>query len=239
VFGDRRVMGLVPVLDEERKIGLVVERVPDFVDHILVVDDGSTDGSAAVARDEGAEVIELGRTLGVGAALRTGFEYAVAHEFDVVVVMAGNNKDSPEEIPLLLSRMIEEDADLVQGSRWLGESTDFGHMPFYRKVATRLHPFVFNLISPIKLTDTTNGFRAVTTRLLSDPALDLSQPWLDEYELEVYLLYKTARLGYTVAEVGVTKIYPPKSLGQTKMKPITGWWSILRPLVLLGLRVKR
>jgi dolichol-phosphate mannosyltransferase len=239
VFGDSKVMGLIPVFDEELKIGLVVERVPDLVDHVLVVDDGSTDGSAAVARDKGAEVIELGRTLGVGAALRTGFEYAVAHQFDVVVVMAGNNKDAPEEIPQLLSRMVEEDADLVQGSRWLGESDDFGHMPLYRKVATRLHPFIFNLISPVKLTDTTNGFRAVTTRLLSDPALDLGQPWLDEYELEVYLLYKAARLGYKIGEVGVTKRYPPKSLGQTKMKPITGWWSILRPLVLLGLRLKR
>lgn len=239
MFGDLRVMGLVPVLDEEQKIGLVVERVPDFVDHVLVVDDGSTDGSATVARDKGAEVIELGRTLGVGAALRTGFEYAVANGFDVVVVMAGNNKDSPEEIPLLLTKVVEDGADLVQGSRWLGDGEDFGHMPAYRKVATRLHPFLFNLISPVKLTDTTNGFRAVTTRLLSDLAEDLKQPWLDEYELEVYLLYKAAKQGYAIGEVGVTKRYPPKSLGQTKMKPITGWWSILRPLVLLGFRLKR
>lgn len=234
------MMGLVPVLDEEKKIGSVVERVPqDVVDLTLVVDDGSTDSSPDVARSKGAKVIELGSTIGVGGAIRTGFEYAVAEGFDVVVVMAGNNKDSPEEIPLLLDEILDRPADLVQGSRWLGSADDFGEMPPYRKLATRLHPLLFNLISPKKLTDTTNGFRAVSTKLLSDPALDLDQRWLDEYELEVYLLYKAAKLGYDVSEVGVTKRYPPKSLGQTKMKPITGWWSILRPLVLLGLRIKK
>jgi len=240
MYRDLKVMGLIPVLDEEQKIGEVVERVPDdVVDLTLVVDDGSTDSSAQVARSKGAKVIELGRTIGVGAAIRTGFEHAVAEGFDVVVVMAGNNKDSPEEIPLLLDELIDGPAALVQGSRWLGSAEDFGDMPAYRKLATRLHPMLFNLISPAKLTDTTNGFRAVRTKLLADPNLDLDQRWLDEYELEVYLLYKAAKLGFEVSEVGVTKRYPPKALGQTKMKPITGWWSILRPLVLLGLRIKK
>ena len=230
---------MAPVLDEEEKIGKVVERVPlDVVDLALVVDDGSTDSSADVARSKGAEVIELGRTIGVGAAIRTAYDYAVAKGFDVVVVMAGNNKDSPEEITLLLDAIVEG-ADLVQGSRWLGASTDYGDMPAYRKLATRLHPMLFNLISPTRLSDTTNGFRAVRTTLLQDPKLDLDQRWLDEYELEVYLLWKAAKLGYAVSEVGVTKRYPPKELGQTKMKPITGWWSILRPLVLLGLHIKK
>lgn len=240
MYRDLKVMGLIPVLDEEKKIGLVLERVPnEIVDLTLVVDDGSTDSSPHVARSKSAVVIELAETIGVGAAIRTGFEYAVDKGFDVVVVMAGNNKDSPEEIPLLLDEMVDGPADLVQGSRWLGPAGDFGDMPAYRKVATRIHPMLFNLISPTKLTDTTNGFRAVSARLLSDPKLDLDQRWLDEYELEVYLLYKTAYLGYTLSEVGVTKRYPPKPLGQTKMKPLSGWWSILRPLVLLALRVKR
>ena len=235
-----KIMGLAPVLDEEMKIGSVIDRVPkDVVDLMLVVDDGSTDSSAAVARDRGAEVIELGRTIGVGAAIRTGCEFALKEGFDVVVIMAGNNKDSPEEIPLLLDKMIDGSADLVQGSRWLGASDDLGEMPVYRKLATRLHPWLFNLISPMQLSDTTNGFRAISTKLLSDPGLNLDQRWLDEYELEVYLLYKAAKLGYSVSEVGVTKRYPPKSLGQTKMKPITGWWSILRPLILLGLGIRK
>ncbi len=175
----------------------------------------------------------------MGFAIRTGYQYAVDNGFDVAVVMAGNNKDAPEEIPLLLGPIANGEADLVQGSRWLSESADFGAMPLYRKFATRLHPFLFRLISSAKLTDTTNGFRAARTSMLADPRLALDQEWLDEYELEVYLLYKSAKLGYRVTEVGVTKRYPPKQLGQTKMKPILGWWSILRPLLLLGLGIKK
>jgi hypothetical protein len=75
--------------------------------------------------------------------------------------------------------------------------------------------------------------------VLEDPRLDLDQRWLDEYELEPYLYIKAIRLGYRTAEVPVTKVYPPKSVGQTKMRPITGWWSMLRPLVYLGLGIRR
>lgn len=240
VYRGLSVIAIAPVLDEEAKIREVVRRTPrEVVDEVLVVDDGSTDRSAAVARAEGARVHSMGHVAGVGAAIRAGFRIAVEGGYDVAVVMAGNNKDSPEEIPLLLDPIADDRADFVQGSRFLKARADFGPMPVYRRVATRVHPLLFSLVAGRRVTESTNGFRAIRCSVLADPRLDLDQAWLDEYELEPYLYIRTIRLGYRTAEVPVTKIYPPKSVGQTKMKPITGWWSMLRPLVYLGLGIRK
>jgi dolichol-phosphate mannosyltransferase len=232
-----KVVLIAPVLDEEVKIGEVVRRAPrDIVDTVLVVDDGSKDRSPDVARAGGAEVLAMGATIGVGAALRAGFVWAKHRGFDVIVVIAGNNKDAPEEITRLLDPIVDG-ADFVQGSRFLAGGRT-GGMPLYRHVATRVHPLLFSLTARKWVSESTNGFRAFRATLLDDPRIRLDQSWLDEYELEPYLYWKTIRLGYRTAEVPVTKIYPPKAIGYTKMKPITGWWSMLRPLVLLGLGLR-
>ena len=235
-----RVIAIAPVLNEEKKIGEVVRRTPrDVVDEMLVIDDGCTDSSPEVAKSFGANILTMGRVAGVGAALRAGYEYAVEHHYDIAVVMAGNNKDSPEEIPALIAPIAEGRADFVQGSRFLKREANFGPMPLYRKVATRVHPLLFSLAARKYVTESTNGFRAISRNVLTDPRIDLKQPWLDEYELEPYLYLRTIQAGFRTAEVAVTKVYPPKKLGQTKMKPITGWWSILRPLVYVGLGIRK
>lgn len=234
------VIAIAPAYDEEAKIGHVVRRTPrDVVDEMLVVDDGSSDGTAAVARTAGASVLSLPRVVGVGAALREGYRRAVEGGYDVAVVLAGNNKDAPEEIPLLLDPIAADRADFVQGSRYLTPDAHFGEMPVYRKLATRIHPVLFSLAARRRVTESTNGFRAVHRRVLTDPRIVLAQSWLDAYELEPYLYLRAIQLGYRTVEVPVTKIYPPKQLGQTKMTPIVGWWSILRPLVYVGLGLKR
>lgn len=231
MYRDLSVIAIAPAFDEESKIGTVVRRVPrEVVDEILVVDDGSEDATATVAREAGATVVQLGRTIGVGAAIRAGYEYAVAKRFDVAIVMAGNNKDAPEEIPDLVRPIAEGRADFVQGSRFLKRDANLGAMPLYRRLATRLHPLLFSIVARKRVTESTNGFRAIHTRVLREPRLVLDQRWLDGYELEPYLYLRTIKLGYRTTEVPVTKVYPPKRMGQTKMRPFTDWWAILRPI---------
>jgi dolichol-phosphate mannosyltransferase len=240
MFKGKRVIAIVPAHNEQHKIVHVVARTPrEVVDCVLVVDDGSTDNTAAEVRSGGAEVMSLGQQVGVGAALRAGLAYARREGFDIAVIMAGNNKDNPAEIPRLLGPICDAACDLVIGSRYLAGGRHGGDMPIYRKVATRLHPWLLSLATGKKLTESTNGFRALRLSCLDDRRINLQQAWLDGYALEVYLLYKMIALGYQHIEVPCTKIYPPRKLGNTKMKPIVGWWDILRPVFLLGLRMKR
>lgn len=235
-----KIAVIAPCYNEEAKISSVVTRVRalPIIDEMIVVDDGSSDKSVEVAKGLGATVIPLPSVQGVGAALRTGFEYARTR-CDVIVVIAGNNKDEPQQIPRLLNPIVDGKAVFVQGSRFLDGGGYGGDMPFYRKIATRVHPVFFSFVTGKKVTESTNGFRAFRVSLLDDPKIVLNQSWLDQYELEPYLYYKAITLGHPTAEVPVTKIYPPRKIGNTKMKPITGWWSILRPLILLRMGVRK
>jgi dolichol-phosphate mannosyltransferase len=240
MYKSRTVMLIAPAFNEESKIGAVVRRTPrDIVDAILVVDDGSTDGTAAAARREGAEVVSLGRICGVGAAIRRGFDEAHRRGVEIAVVIAGNNKDAPEEITRLLDPICDEGCDFVIGSRFLAGGRYGGEMPRYRKAATRLHPLLMSLLSGKRVTESSNGYRAMRVDVLDDPRIDLDRRWLDGYRLEVYLMMKLLKLGYRTAEAPVSKIYPPKAAGNTKMRPFLDWWQMLAPIFVVGLGLER
>jgi len=222
----------------ERFIKSPVSRQADY----LIVDDASTDGTTEMIQNferSSVKTIKHKQRSGVGAAIRTAMDYARQHQYEVLVIMAGNDKDNPDEIPFLIDPIVKGGYDLVQGSRYKGHCGIGGDMPLYRKFATRLHPWLLSVLTSKKITDSTNGFRAIRLSMLNDPRINLRQDWLDHYELEPYLLYKAITLGFKVLEVPVTKIYPSKKLGYTKMRPVLGWWSILRPLFLLSLGLKK
>lgn len=235
-----RVLAAVFCYNEGIKLDRTLGRFPRERGYdLLVMDDGSTDDSAERARRHpGVTVLRHDKNSGAGASIRTVHRYAREKGYDVLVLVAGNDKDDPLLIPRLLAP-IERGFDFVQGSRYL-EGGGWGNMPVYRVAATRwMHPLLFSLVSGKRITDSTNGFRAYRLKILDDSEINLEQPWLRQYELEPYLFCKAIRLGYKVCEVPVTKFYPPKELGYTKMAPVTGWWSILRPLVYLGLGIKK
>jgi dolichol-phosphate mannosyltransferase len=208
----------------------------------LIVDDASDDGTTEMVRSfgpRGVKTVKHARRQGVGAAIRTAVRYALGQGYEVLVIMAGNDKDNPEEIPGLIDPIFEGGYDFVQGSRYKGHQGTGGDMPRYRKLATKAHPWLMSLITGSKVTDSTNGFRAFRLSIFDNGRINIDQPWLDQYELEPYLLYKAIVLGYRFTEAPVTKIYPSRKLGYTKMRPLVGWWSILRPLIYLGLGIKK
>src|SRR5262245_27052789 len=158
-----RVITMIAAFNEAEKLRTQFQRfLPGQTDELLLVDDGSTDDSALVGKNAGATVISHPKRRGAGAAVRTAIRYAVENNFDVLAIMAGNDKDRPEEISRLLAK-IDEGYDFVIGSRYLPGGR-YDNTPPYRIFATRfVHPFVVFLTTGRRLTDTSTGFRAIRT----------------------------------------------------------------------------
>jgi len=234
-----RILAATFAYNEGEKIRRTLARHPRERSYdLLLVDDGSTDGSVDTV-DPAVLVIRNARNEGIGASMKRAFQFALDREYDILVIQAGNDKDDPLEIPRLVQPILDGRADFVQGSRFL-DGAGFRNMPRYRVIGTQMvHPLLFSLAARKRVTESTNGFRAFRTAILRDPHVHWHQTWLDRYELEPYLLLKAIALGYRHCEVPVTKIYPSHELGYTKMRPILDWWSILRPIVYLGLGVRR
>jgi len=177
--------------------------------------------------------------MGVGYSLRQGLRYIAETGHDIVAIMAGNGKDDPAEIARVIGPVLRDECDYVQGSRYVpgGRKT---RMPWVRAVFNRLYPFLWTLITHRKCTDVTNGFRCYRLGILKDPRINLRQHWLEGYSLEYYLHYKVLTLGYRFKEVPVSKTYPFGNRGgYSKIQPLKDWWSIVSPLVLLFLGVRR
>jgi dolichol-phosphate mannosyltransferase len=238
VYEGHRVLAMFPFFDEEDKIRLLSERLqPGIVDKFLAINDGSTDSGPSILRERGIEVLDQQRS-GIGACIKRCIKYAQENDYDVLVVMAGNNKDDPAEIPRLLDPILSKDFDYVQGSRFL-EGGSSPNLPKFRKYAIKFLSRIFQIYAGKQCTDLTNGFRAYKISLFNDPDINVWQEWLDTYEYEYYVHFKAYKLEYKVTEVGVTKAYPEDpTVSYSKIPPLYGWWKMLRPLVLLALKIK-
>ena len=149
-----KIIAVIPAYNEEKTIAAVLLETEKYVDKIIVVDDGSTDHTAEIARRMGAIVISHPKNIGKGAALRTGFKEALKHNPDIIITLDADLQHNPNEIPKLVQPIIEGKADMTIGSRYIkGGKMD---APLYRRIGLA----IINKLHKTPIKDTQSGYRA-------------------------------------------------------------------------------
>ncbi len=193
-----KVIAVIPAYNEEERIGNVVENTKRHADRVIVVDDGSKDRTAEVAREKGAEVISYEKNRGVGYATRTGIARAIELNPRIVVILDADGQLPPQYIPDFVQK-IEQGANYVYGLR------DLSNYPLSRKIGNFGLTFLTNLICHVNVKDVECGYRAIDLKSLKK--LDFRAK---TYEREMDFLYEVwrNRLKIDYVSFKVPKYYP-------------------------------
>lgn len=224
----------VPVIDEGERIQAQLARMRPLSTtlDIVIADGGSRDGSVSPERLRPHGVRALLTKTGPGrlsAQMRMAIAYGLEQGYSGFVFIDGNNKDDPSAIPSFV-RALEEGWDHVQGSRYIPGGRAL-NTPMMRHFGVKLlHAPLISLAAGFRYTDTTNGFRAYSSKLLLDPRVQPLRDVFSAYELHYYLAIRAARLGLRVRELPTTREYPTGERTPTKISPLKGNLRVLKTL---------
>jgi len=222
------------VINEGRRIKKQLERMKNISQNIdvIIADGGSTDGSLEIdfLRSVSVRTLLTKKDTGkLSAQMRMAFAYALLEGYEGIITIDGNNKDDVTAIPSFV-QALDEQFDQIQGSRFIRGGKAI-NTPWARYLAVRLiHAPLISLAAGFQYTDTTNGFRAYSHRLLLDPKISPFRNIFSAYELHYYLAIRSANLGYKIKELPVTRAYPTKGAIPTKISPIKGNLLVLKTL---------
>ena len=203
------IVAIIPAYNEEDALANVINNTLQYVDKVIVVNDGSKDNTAEVAENAGAELINHPTNLGKGEALKSGFN-AISND-SFIITIDGDGQHNPDEIPDLLKPIIDDGADLVNGSRYMNGPEE--NTPAYRRVGQKVLDIATNISAGTKVTDSQSGFRA-----FSPKAKNCFRFKDTGFGIESEMLVDAAEAGLKIVEVPITVRYDLD--GSTK-DPIT------------------
>lgn len=197
----------------------------------LFVNNGSKDGSQALIQKSGFPYLDFAQNKGIGFAFIKAIDWALERGFEVIGVIAGNGKMLPAEMHTVLNPILQNEVDLVTGSRFLNGGA-FPNLPTFRRFSIPMVNIIAGFLSGAKLTDSTCGYRAFRLEILKYAEFDWHAPWLYTYGFEYYI-YAKVILEHQLRwkEVPVTMRYPGTGKRYTKIRPGLDWWRMLEPWI--------
>jgi glycosyltransferase involved in cell wall biosynthesis len=211
------ILALIPGFQEGPRIGAVVETARAFLP-VVVVDDGSTDDTAVRAEAAGATVLVQTPNAGKGAALRTGFRYALERGAAAVVTLDADGQHDPTEIPAFLAAFAADRPELIIGRR------DFGSMPAVRRVSNTLGGWIFSAAVGRRVADNQSGYRLIGRRLMT-ALLDSTE---SGFAFEVEMIARCIALGLPMTEVPIRTIYAGEPSHIRPWSHLTGFLRVSR-----------
>lgn len=209
------VLVAVPCYNEEIAIGSIILRAFQYADRIVVIDDGSTDRTAEIARAAGVDVIVHEKNQGKGAGIRDAFAFAQTTNADILVLIDGDGQHDPGEIPLLIEPIVKGEADMVNGSRFLVKGQH--KVPNYRRLGQEVLTLATNAGGNCRVTDSQNGFRAFAKNTFdsfsfrqngmaieSEMIMDAVRANLDIKEVQINVRYDVAGSTYNPVAHGLS-----------------------------------
>jgi glycosyltransferase involved in cell wall biosynthesis len=217
---------VIPIFNEEPTISDVIGRLKatmqkiGFKHEIIVIDDCSEDKSLEISKSQNVKVYSLKKHMGKGYALRVGFAKAKG---EIIATIDSDGSHRPEELPLLLTPILQDQADFVIGSRFLHEKPASAKK--LNSIGVRLFNVLIKIFTRTKVSDSQSGYRAMKTEILKNLRLRSS-----EYEIESEMLVKTAQRGFRVKEVPIS--FEQRTYGTSRLDPVVDGFKILLSIVL-------
>ena len=224
-----KTITIIPAYNEEKNIAGVIKGVRKALKapEILVINDCSSDETSKLAKLAGATVIDLPLRLNYGATIQTGFEYALRNNYDIVILLDGDGQHNPDDIPRVLAPVLNGEADLVVGSRFL-HPPQRTNIRRYRKFGIDVITWLYNFGSKIKVFDSQSCFRAHSRRLLE--AVDVAE---SGFGFSVEVLIKARRKGFVIAEVPISCVYHSQG---SSLNPVAHGLGVAFSVIRLRLR---
>lgn len=214
-----KICAVIPAYNEEAHLGSVIEKTKKYTIDIIVIDDGSTDKTAAIAQDEGAHLIKHSSNEGKGKALRDGLQFALEREYDQIIILDADNQHNPNEIPLFVKKISSSGSGIIVGNRMHNPKD----MPSRRVFINKLFSKIVSRVCKQNIPDALSGYRIIKKEVLKSISLTTNR-----FDTDPEILIRASKVGFKIDYINIKCIYAGEA---SQIRPLPDGYRFFRLII--------